>query len=186
MHLNLGAPCVKRLGWGGNQAFYIVIPLLFSTKTYASHLGSVISSSRKKQSLWGSRKIRINLLCFLKFTLHVKKTTVVAPICACCLRGTPSTAVPVPLVCSWKTMAGRAKQVGTWLFSTVTVLVWFGFTASELILEEVSWEELPKKLKCHFAFRPSTKLPKWFLWTKVIPCSRNQRLLSVFRVASSL
>lgn len=127
------------LGRGGNQAFCIVIPMLFSTKAYASHLGSIISSSWRKQALWASRTIRINLFCFLKFTLHVKKTTVVAPICACCLQGTPSTAVPVPLVCSWKMMAGHAKQVGTtWLFPTVTVWAWFGFTSSVLILEEVS------------------------------------------------
>lgn len=138
IHLSLSAPRVKMLGRGGNQAFYIVIPLFFSTKASASHLRSVIFSSWIKWSLWASRTIRVNLFCFLKFTLHVKKTTVVVPICACCLQGTLSTAVPAPLVCSWKMMAGRAKQVGTWLFSAVTVWVWFGFTASVLILEEVS------------------------------------------------
>lgn len=138
IHLSLSAPRVKMLERGGNQAFYIVIPLFFSTKAYASHLRSVIFSSWIKWSLWASRTIRVNLFCFLKFTLHVKKTTVVVPICACCLQGTLSTAVPAPLVCSWKMMAGRAKQVGTWLFSAVTVWVWFGFTASVLILEEVS------------------------------------------------
>lgn len=153
-------PLELRCWWGGNQTFYIVIPVSFSTKAYAGHSGTIISSSWRKQGFRASRKIRINLFCFLKFTLHVKKTTVVAPICACCLQGTPSIAVPVPLVCSWKTMAGRAKQVGTWLFSTVTVLARFGFTASELILEEVSGEELPDTLKCHFACKPPTKLPK--------------------------
>lgn len=51
------------------------------------------------------------LLGFLKFTLHAKKTMVVAPICASCLPETPSTAVLVPLACSWKMMAGHANQV---------------------------------------------------------------------------
>lgn len=145
-------------GGGGYQSFYIVVPLVFSTKTYASCWGFIISSSCRKQGLWASRKIRMNLFCFLKFTLRVKKTTVVAPICACCLQGTPSTAVPVLLVCSWKMMAGRAKQVRAWLLSAVTVLVWLGFTVPELILEEASWEELPDTLKCHFASKHPTKL----------------------------
>lgn len=57
-------------------------------------------------------------------------------------------------------MAGRAKQVGTWLFSTVTVLAWFGFTASELILEEVSGEELPDNSEMSFCIQTSHQTTK--------------------------
>lgn len=66
--------------------------------------------------------MKISLFGFLQFTLHVKKTMVVAPICACSLQETPSTAVPAPLVCSWKTMAGHANQVGACLFYSHRVI----------------------------------------------------------------
>lgn len=53
----------------------------------------------------------LSLPCLPQSTHGVRRTMVAAPTCACCPRGSLSTRVPAPLVCSFRTTARRARQV---------------------------------------------------------------------------